>query len=85
MWPLMLIRSAPSDLGEKSSLQKACTASVCSRASEPASFKTRETAAIPVTAPVSLLTSIRETSIVSGRSAFRTASGSTAPVGSGGR
>ena len=64
-------------------MRKACTASVCSRAGEDASFSTSATARISVTAPVSLLTIIRETRTVSGRRASRTWAGEMTPVPSG--
>ena len=46
-------------------------------------FSIRATAAMSLTVPVSLLTIMSETRIVSGRSAARTASSGMAPVPSG--
>ena len=83
MWPLMLIRSAPSEAARNGTFRKACTASVCSRALLPASFIARAAAEISVTDPVSLFTSMRETRTVSGRRADRSESMLTEPEGSG--
>ena len=83
MWPLTLMRSAPSVFAEKGSFIKACTASVCSSAREPFSRSIRATPAISVTPPVSLLTIISETSAVSSRSAAFTSPTRTAPSGPG--
>ena len=81
--PLMLIMSAPSVFARNGTFMKPCTASVCSSACEPARFNSRETAEISVTAPVSLLTIISETSIVSSRSASTTDCTGIAPLASG--
>ena len=56
-----------------------CTASVCMSALGLAFLSSREMAAMSVTAPVSLFTSMSETIIVSSRSASLTCSGVTAP------
>ena len=81
--PLTLIMSAPRLFGLNGSFMKACTASVCTSAALPARLNSPDIAEISVTAPVSLLTSIKETSIVSSRRASITACGLIAPVPSG--
>ena len=77
------MRSAPRLFAVKGSFMKPWTASQWRSAWEPAFLSARETPAMSVTAPVSLLTSMSETSFVSGRSAPRTAETGTAPVSSG--
>ena len=77
--------SAPRVLAEKGTFRKPCTASVCSRAWEPAAFRAREMLAISVTPPVSLFTSISVTSTVSSRRASSTACTETEPSFSGWR
>ena len=83
LWPLMVIMSAPSVLAENGTFRNPCTASVCSRAMLFSALSIRATAAMSLTAPVSLLTIMSETRIVSGRSAARTRSSGMAPVPSG--
>ena len=75
--------SAPRLSAEKGIFKKACTASVCRSALDPAAFKTSDTAFISVTAPVSLFTSINETSTVSSLSTEATSSTRMAPLLSG--
>jgi hypothetical protein len=74
-------KSTPSCSTSSGSLPAACEASVCSNT--PLARQVFAMAAMSQVTPISLFASISDTSSVSGRSAARTASGSTRPVTSG--
>ena len=81
----MATMSAPSVFTVKGTFKKPCTASQCSSAFEFAFLSARATPGMSFTAPVSLFTSMSETSTVSGLSASMTACTGIAPLSSGAR
>ena len=79
------MRSAPSVFAWNGSLKKPCTASVWNSARGLLRRVTRIMSRMGMTAPVSLLTIMTDTRIVSGRSAASNFSTETKPVSSGWR
>ena len=77
LWPETEIISVPSVFALKGSLKKPCTASVWNSASGLSRRVARIISRMGMTAPVSLLTIITETRMVSGRSACVSASAET--------
>ena len=73
LWPQMVTKSVPSSLGVKGTFKKPWTASVCRRAGEPAARMASAAARTGRREPTSLLTSIMDTRMVSGRTASATA------------
>ena len=77
------IMSAPSVLARNGTFRKPCTASVWNSASGESRRVALTMSAMGMTAPVSLLTIMTETRMVSGRSAFLSASTVMFPSRSG--
>lgn len=85
LWPLMVSRSTPSPFGVKGIFKKPWTASVWSKAADCFRRSSWAAWATGWRAPVSLFTSIMDTSTVSGRRAASRSSTRTRPEASGWR
>ena len=85
LWPLMVSRSTPSPFGVKGIFKKPWTASVWSKAADCFRQSSWAAWATGWRAPVSLFTSIMDTSTVSGRRAASRSSTRTRPEASGWR